>query len=78
MITISTKEARNQFSTVINQAAFGKERIVLTRRGKAIAAIVPIEDNLLKKKDVQTVLSSEPKGKKASTRESDKKTAKSK
>jgi prevent-host-death family protein len=29
---------------VINRAAFGKERIVLTRRGKEIAAVVPIED----------------------------------
>jgi prevent-host-death family protein len=31
-------------STVINRAAFGKERVVLTRRGKEVAAVVPIED----------------------------------
>jgi len=44
MTQISTVEARDQFSTVINRAAFGKERVVLTRRGKEIAAVVPMED----------------------------------
>ena len=43
-MAISTGKAREQLSTVINKAAFGKERIVLTRRGKEIAAVVPIED----------------------------------
>lgn len=44
MDTLSTAEAREQFSDVINRAAYGKERIVLTRRGKALVAVVPIED----------------------------------
>ncbi|MGO9011676.1 MAG: type II toxin-antitoxin system Phd/YefM family antitoxin [Bryobacteraceae bacterium] len=44
MPAVSTVEARNDFSTVLNRAAFGKERVILARRGKAIAAIVPIED----------------------------------
>lgn len=44
MADISTKEARVQLSTVISRAAFAKERIVLTRHGKAVAAVVPIED----------------------------------
>ena len=44
MDTISTAEARDQFSDVINRAAYGKERIGLTRRGKALVAVVPIED----------------------------------
>lgn len=43
-MTVSTVKAREQLSTVINRAAFGKERIVLTRRGKEIVAVVPIED----------------------------------
>jgi prevent-host-death family protein len=43
-MAISTVKAREQLSTVINRAAFGKERVVLTRRGKEVAAIVPIED----------------------------------
>lgn len=44
MSNISTKEAREQLSTVISRAAFTKERVILTRHGKAIAAVVPIED----------------------------------
>lgn len=44
MSNISTKEAREQLSTVISRAAFAKERVVLTRHGKAVAAVVPIED----------------------------------
>lgn len=46
----STVEAREQLSTIINRAAFGKERIVLTRRGQELVAVVPIEDlELLRK-----------------------------
>lgn len=37
----TTGEARNHFSEVINEAAFGDERVVLTRHGKPIAAIIP-------------------------------------
>jgi prevent-host-death family protein len=44
MKQVSTVEARAQFSEIINRAAFGKERVTLTRRGKAIVAVVPIED----------------------------------
>ena len=44
MTSVSTVEARERFSEVVNRAAFGQERIVLTRRGKALAAVVPIED----------------------------------
>ena len=41
---MSTADARTQFAEVVNRTAFGKERLVLTRRGKALAAIVPYED----------------------------------
>ncbi|MBT4879845.1 MAG: type II toxin-antitoxin system Phd/YefM family antitoxin [Alphaproteobacteria bacterium] len=41
---LTTVEARNKFSEVVNRASFGKERIVFTRRGKDIAALVPMED----------------------------------
>jgi prevent-host-death family protein len=44
MASITTVSARNDFSTVLNRAAFGKERVILKRRGKAIAAVVPIDD----------------------------------
>ncbi len=42
-ILISTVEARNRFSELINRAAFGSEKIVLTRRGRGIAVISPLE-----------------------------------
>jgi len=44
MAEVSTVDARDQFSEIINRAAFGKERMILTRRGKALVAVVPIED----------------------------------
>ncbi len=44
MTKISTADARNDFAEVINRASFGKERIVLTRRGKKLVAIIPVED----------------------------------
>jgi Phd_YefM. len=37
-------KAREEFADAINRAAFGNERIVLRRRGRAIAAVVPIDD----------------------------------
>lgn len=40
----TTKEAREKFSDVINRAAYGKERVILTRRGKPLAAVVPMDD----------------------------------
>ena len=42
--TISTADARMNFSDVINKVAYGNEPIVLTRRGKSIAAIVSIAE----------------------------------
>ena len=44
MAELTTVQVRAQLSEIINRAAFGKERLFLTRRGKRIAAIVPIED----------------------------------
>ena len=44
MTSIPTVKAREQFSDIVNRAAYGKERIALTRRGKRLAAVVPIED----------------------------------
>lgn len=44
MVKVSTVEARENLSELINQAAYGKERIVLTRRGKELVALVPMDD----------------------------------
>ncbi len=43
MTTVTIKEARDQFAEIINRTAYGKERVLLTRRGKAVAALVPVE-----------------------------------
>lgn len=44
MKKMSTVKARSQFSEVVNRAAYGKETIILTRRGKEVAAVIPLED----------------------------------
>ncbi len=41
---ISTADARKDFANVVNTVAYGKEPIVLTRRGQDIAALVSIEE----------------------------------
>ena len=35
---------RDGFAVAINRAAFGNERVLLRRRGRAVAAVVPIND----------------------------------
>ena len=44
MTKVSTAVARKQFSDMVNRASYAKERVVLTRYGKTLAAIVPAED----------------------------------
>jgi len=44
MSRVNVMEARKAFSETINRVAFGKERIVLERRGKDVAALVSVED----------------------------------
>jgi prevent-host-death family protein len=41
---LDATELRNRLSETINRAAFGKERVTITRHGKAVVAMVPIED----------------------------------
>jgi len=41
---LSTAAARDKFAYLIKRAVYGKERILLTRRGKPPVAVVPIED----------------------------------
>ena len=44
MIRLHASKVREGFSDAINRVAYSGERIVLERRGKAMAAIVPLED----------------------------------
>lgn len=41
---IPTAEARERLSELINRAAYGKERVFLSRRGKPVAAVVSLDD----------------------------------
>ncbi len=50
MNMINTVEAREHFSELLNRVAYGKERIILTRREKDLAAVVPLEDYQLLEK----------------------------
>lgn len=44
MDSVTTAEARKQLAELVNRVAYGKERVVLTRHGREVAAVVPLED----------------------------------
>jgi len=44
MTRVKASKARINFATTLNRVAYGKNRVVLHRRGKDLAAIVPMED----------------------------------
>jgi len=64
MENISTADARRQLAELLNRSAYGKERFVVTRHGKEMVAIVPVEDldllekvrSLLRRQDVRAAL----------------------
>ncbi|MCD6039061.1 MAG: hypothetical protein K0S27_461 [Gammaproteobacteria bacterium] len=41
---LNTVDAKEQFTDLVNRVVHSKERVILTRRGKEIAAIIPLED----------------------------------
>jgi prevent-host-death family protein len=41
---LTASAARQNFADIVNRAAYGGERIIVHRRKKPIAAVVPIED----------------------------------
>jgi prevent-host-death family protein len=42
--TVTCAQARERFNDLLERAVKHKDRVVLTRRGKPVAALVPIED----------------------------------
>ncbi len=64
MKPITTAEARKNMAELLNRAAYGGERFVVTRHGKELVAIVPVEDatllerlrTLLEKRDYEAAL----------------------
>jgi prevent-host-death family protein len=44
MTRLNVSRAREEFPEIVNRAAYGKERTIVSRRGKDLAAIIPMED----------------------------------
>ena len=44
MIRLPASQARERFSEILNEVAFGHERLVLQRHGKDVAAVISAED----------------------------------
>lgn len=44
MASIPFSEARTHLTDIVNEVAYGGERIILTRKGKQLVAIIPLED----------------------------------
>lgn len=44
---LNTVDAKEQFTDLINRVVHSKERVIITRRGQEIAAIIPLEDLIL-------------------------------
>ncbi len=42
--TISTADARKNFADIVNKVAYGSEPVVLTRRGREVAALVSMRE----------------------------------
>lgn len=41
---VSVSDARETFAELVNRVAYRQERVLVARRGRPVAAIVPIED----------------------------------
>jgi prevent-host-death family protein len=44
MARLAVTKAREDLAEMLNRVAYGHERVVLERRGKNVAALIPIED----------------------------------
>ncbi len=44
MVTVTSEDVRHQLGELINRVAYRNERMAVTRRGKRVMALVPIED----------------------------------
>jgi len=44
MTRLNVSKAREEFPEIVNRAAYGKERTIVSRRGKDLAAVIPMED----------------------------------
>jgi prevent-host-death family protein len=42
--TMTAADAKEKFTELLNHVAIHKQRVIVTRRGKDVAALIPIED----------------------------------
>ena len=58
---LTTRHASEHLDELVDRAVRGKERLILTRRGKSLAAIVPMEDvkRLQELEDAQDIADAE-------------------
>jgi len=43
-MTVNVSSARDALGEIVNRVAYGKERVILARRGKRLAALIPIDE----------------------------------
>jgi prevent-host-death family protein len=70
--TMTTIDAKENFTELLNHVSHSKERVILVRRGKDLVAVVPLEDLLLletsqDKKDVREAVDALKESKAGST-----------
>jgi len=44
MIKVEATAARNGFSDLLSKVQYGADRVLIERRGKDVAALIPVED----------------------------------
>ena len=44
---LPASKARDHLAEILNKVTFGAERIILSRRGKDLAAVIPIADSMI-------------------------------
>ena len=47
MTRLAVGKVRQEFAETVNRVAYGRERVVVRRRGKDLAALIPYEDLML-------------------------------
>jgi prevent-host-death family protein len=47
MTRLAAGKVRQEFAETVNRVAYGRERVILHRRGKDLAALIPFEDLML-------------------------------
>ena len=44
MTSVTTVQMRKEISDILGRVAFRKERVAVTRNGKTVAVVIPVED----------------------------------